>query len=290
MVRKTICIFAAASVLACTASINAFAYNAAWDARAFEDDNYENYSGMPADCAIDGWIESAWQKEAEIMDEEGRLDRECFLAFEWDVPMEFETMEIWWRSSTRAEASTNGYVVQTGRASGGSVIWEDINVVYSYDSDIMDGGRFVCDTVSFPGGTSAKYLRILVKRGVDYERGYSPKINEVEITAEESEGAGDGDEESSETVTGSEVSSESGLGQESGTVSEETSQITVPQMPAGGTADSAGQTRGWMDFIPWITVACISLAVTAASVAVIIVERRKDPRGGETEIEDEKTK
>ena len=171
-----------------------------------------------------------------------------------------------------------------------NVIWEDINVVYSYDSDIMDGGRFVCDTVSFPGGTSAKYLRILVKRGVDYERGYSPKINEVEITAEDSEGAGDGDEESSETVTGSEVSSESGLGQESGTVSEETSQITVPQMPAGGTADSAGQTRGWMDFIPWITVACISLAVTAASVAVIIVERRKDPRGGETEIEDEKTK
>lgn len=265
MVRKTICIFAAASVLACTASINAFAYNAAWDARAFEDDNYENYSGMPADCAIDGWIESAWQKEAEIMDEEGRLDRECFLAFEWDVPMEFETMEIWWRVTTRAEASTNGYVVQTGRASGGSVIWEDINVVYGYDSDIMDGGRFVCDTVSFPGGTSAKYLRILVKRGVDYERGYSPKINEVEITAEESEGAGDGDEESSETVNGSEV-------------------------PAGGTADSAGQTRGWMDFIPWITVACISLAVTAASVAVIIVECRKDPRGGETEIEDEKTK
>ena len=158
--------------------------NAQRNASAFEDSNYQSYgNGFSASAAIDGDMTTAWQKTANIMDEQGYIARECYMGLEWQSAVDIDSVSIWWRSTTRAVASKQGYTVQTGVATGSGVVWTDADAVYTYNSASRENGAYVCDVVRFNSDTNVKLIRILIKQGSDYTRGYSPKINELTVEA-----------------------------------------------------------------------------------------------------------
>lgn len=146
--------------------------HAEWDATTWEDGNYDNFFGdegaFHSDYAVDGGLATAWQKERGAMNADGYFEKECFVALSWDCVMKINSLNIWWRSSSRAEASTDGYVVQIGTGTGRDVTWSDVKATYRYGADEQDDGYFVCDTVTFTGEVETMHLRILIKRGVDH--------------------------------------------------------------------------------------------------------------------------
>lgn len=286
-------------LLVVSLSVNAFAYRAEWDAEIFDDDNYnlfgeEGSVEFAPDAAVDAVLESGWQKQADVMDAQGYIEREYFIAMEWEDAIVVEAINIWWRSSTRAFASTEGYVVQIGTKSGNSYRWTDADVTYSYNSKTEENGRFACDKITFKKKTELTCFRILIKRGMDYERGYSPKVNEIELTAEqkqeilpppvssESPVSSEPPVSSKETVsseapesseeassdTSSEVSSEEPEDVSSAPTVNTSSENTSSQVQTGGQGESENLT-------PWLVLSAVSLLVIAACAVLLIGNSKK---------------
>ena len=232
--------------------------HAEWDAEAWEDDSYSNFQDFTAENTVDGGMDTAWQKEAGAMDENGDLEKECFVALSWDDTMELTSVRLWWRSSTRAEASTDGYVIQTGSGiNRASLVWSDVSASYAYEVEDEQNGYYVCDAITFASPVNAKHLRILVKRGVDIERGYSPKLNEIEVDAEMTDAPED-------TPAPTKTPEPAGSGEE---------KPAVNTLPA---PRPVTQTRAFpTELIPWIVVAGVSIAVIVASLIVLLTGREK---------------
>ena len=281
------------AVCLCTAQAAALEH-AEWDAVASEDGNYRTFNGASADYVIDGGMETAWQKQADIMDANGVISKECYVSLTWQTEMQIESVSIWWRTSTRCEASKDGYLLQYGTKEGASIKWKDVDAVYNYNSryqsDRGDDRYYSCDTVSFNSPLTTKMIRVLVKKGVDTERGYSPKINEIEVIAQpgESEPVGptvistpseepvssDEPVSSEESASSDEpVSSEEAVSSEESLSSEEPVSSTAPVQSS---AESANEPYGgYIDgFLPWIILAAAAAAVIVISIVIIARENK----------------
>ena len=214
---------------------------------------------------------------------------------EWEDTIVMESMNIWWRSSTRAVASTEGYVVQIGKKNGNSYTWSNADVTYSYNAKNEQNGRFECDVVTFKKKTELKCFRILIKRGKDVERGYPPKVNEIELTAEIKQEPINPPPVSSESPVSSEppISSEEQVSSESPVLSEEassavsndTSSENVSSKEASSSvgtpsqntssSEQPSQESGDDSLTPWLILGGVSLLVIAACAVLLVGNSKK---------------
>lgn len=262
--------------------------HAEWDAHAWEDSNYDNFfgddGGFIAELVMDGGLSTAWQKERGAMDQNGYFEKECFVALSWDDVMNIHSVDIWWRSSSRAEASPDGYVVQIGTGSGQNVTWSDVEANYAYNADQQDDGYFVCDTVTFAGEVETMHLRVLIKRGVDYvdpDRMYSPKVNELEVNADMSLNQ---PEETEPPVTSTEddtspepPSPTPETGETTEPTTKPSSQPTTVPSPtaAASSSDDTASGQGMSDMLPWYILIGVSAAVVLISGIILFIGRKK---------------
>lgn len=291
--KKALLFFIVACTLITSLSVNAFAYRAEWDATLFDDDNYTLFGGEGSiehspDVAVDADLESGWQK-ADAMDEQGNISKEYFIAMEWEDTIVMESMNIWWRSSTRAVASTEGYVVQIGKKNGNSYTWSNADVTYSYNAKNEQNGRFECDVVTFKKKTELKCFRILIKRGKDVERGYPPKLNEIELTAEIKQEPINPPPVSSESpvISEEQVSSKPPVSSEeaSSAVSSDTSSENVSSKEASSSvgtpsqntssSEQPSQENGDDSLTPWLILGGVSLLVIAACAVLLVGNSKK---------------
>ena len=255
--------------------------HAEWDAEAWEDANYSNFvtdgDTFTADYTIDGGIDTAWQKTG-AMDANGTIAKDCFVALSWENPVEITSLRVWWRSSTRAEESKDGYVIQTGEGvNRASITWSDVNAVYAYHTDEQESGRYVCDEISFSSPVQTKHLRVLVKRGIDSERGYNPKINEIEVEGTE---IIDPNAPEQTPAPASEEPAKTPSPEKTASVTNEPTKapFVTPDTPTASSVSPAAaeKTEGALsELIPWIVLAMVSTVVLLASVLVLLIGAKK---------------
>ncbi len=252
--------------------------HAEWDATAWEDGNYGNFygdgNGFIAELVMDGGLSTAWQKEQGAMNNEGYFEKECFVALSWEDVMKINSVNIWWRSSSRAEASTDGYTVQIGTGDGQNVTWTDIAVRYVYNADDEEDGYYICDTVTFPEGTETKHIRVVIKRGVDYvdkDRMYSPKVCELEVNADMSLNQ---PEKTEEPVPSEEPTPSVEPTEQPAPTPDKPTPSATPAPSATPSADTETDKKP-SDMLGWYIVIGLSVAVMAASGVILLTGRKK---------------